>query len=149
MLLARIKARAEALEATYSKCTHCGSTFRRTRTTEQLGAEMVKASYSGTAVSAEMVRYVGLELQGQCPDCALTGAAFPPAYSIGSVEIEADIKVKAPKFKREKTHFWLTPGNNLSDQNPKQTQMFPRRVGGEQPEPRAVGEATTPARKAE
>ncbi len=66
----------------------------------------------------------------------------------GLLEIQADAKVKAPKFQREKSHFWLTPGNNLTPENPKQPALFPRSVPGTQEKPRDVVPAVEPARKA-
>lgn len=41
----------------------------------------------------------------------------------GVVDIVGDIKVKAPKLKREKSVFWVDPANNLTQQNPKQLVM--------------------------
>ena len=61
----------------------------------------------------------------------------------GVLQVDADVKVKAPKLKREKTVFWLDESNNLSQQNPKQLSMELRRVpapDGERQQPRTVPE---------
>jgi len=47
---------------------------------------------------------------------------------------------------REPTIFWLTPGNNLSTENPKQLPLMPRKLPDERPAV-AVGGDNQPARK--
>lgn len=53
----------------------------------------------------------------------------------GVMEIRADVKTKEPKKKRDKSTYWLTDGNNLSADNPKQLPLGarPRVVTDEQP----------------
>ena len=46
----------------------------------------------------------------------------------GVVTVDPDIKVKAPKPARRKGRYWLTPGGNLTPDNPKQTQLPLREV---------------------
>lgn len=56
----------------------------------------------------------------------------------GVMDVVADAAVKAPKFKREKSLFWLTPGNNLSPENPRQTSLPLRSVSPAPETPRDV-----------
>jgi hypothetical protein len=56
----------------------------------------------------------------------------------GVVDAVADLKVKAPKLKREKTIFWLDRNNGLTQQNPKQTVMDLRSVPAPKDTPRVV-----------
>jgi hypothetical protein len=41
----------------------------------------------------------------------------------GTVTVEPVVKVKVPEPRRRKSTFWLTPGGNLSPNNPKQTKL--------------------------
>jgi hypothetical protein len=53
------------------------------------------------------------------------------AMEKGLVVIKGEVSAKTPKLDREQTVMWLTPGNNLSNENPKQQPLFPRKL----PEP--------------
>lgn len=61
----------------------------------------------------------------------------------GVVTVDPDVKLKAPKPARKKGRYWLTPGGNLSPENPKQTTLplrevpkaGARDVGPEEPKP--------------
>lgn len=46
----------------------------------------------------------------------------------GTVTIAGDIKTKTPTAKRAGSVFWLTPGNNLSVENPRQQKLPLREV---------------------
>lgn len=46
----------------------------------------------------------------------------------GVVTIDPDLKLKVPKPARKKGRFWVTPGGNLSPENPKQTTLPLREV---------------------
>lgn len=46
----------------------------------------------------------------------------------GVVTIDPDVKLKVPKPARKKGRFWVTPGGNLSPENPKQAQLPLREV---------------------
>lgn len=46
----------------------------------------------------------------------------------GAIDIQAETDVKRPKKKRMRSVFWSTPDNDLTRQNPRQGEMFPRRV---------------------
>jgi hypothetical protein len=41
----------------------------------------------------------------------------------GVVTLRPDVKTKLPKPARKAGRYWLTPGNNLSPENPKQTKL--------------------------
>lgn len=51
----------------------------------------------------------------------------------GVVTIDPDVKVKVPKPARKKGRFWVTPGGNLSPENPKQQKLPLRDVGASAP----------------
>lgn len=59
----------------------------------------------------------------------------------GVMEIDADVKVKTPRARRERSVFWLTPGNNLTPENPRQLTFGPRKVEAAAEPPRDVGTA--------
>lgn len=65
----------------------------------------------------------------------------------GIVEIVGDVKVKAPKLKREKSIFWLTPANDLSQENPKQLTMGLRSAPAQTEAPRDVTPAPAAVKK--
>jgi hypothetical protein len=46
----------------------------------------------------------------------------------GVVSVVVDVKTKAPKVTRPKSIFWLTKGNNLSPENPRQQKLPLREV---------------------
>jgi hypothetical protein len=46
----------------------------------------------------------------------------------GVVTLTPDVKTKLPKPARKKGRYWLTAGNNLSPENPKQTKLNLREV---------------------
>lgn len=52
----------------------------------------------------------------------------------GTVQIDSEIVVKPPRVKRARTVMWMTKGDNLASENPKQQGLFPREV----PAPAAV-----------
>jgi hypothetical protein len=52
------------------------------------------------------------------------------AKANGTVSVEADVKTKEPKAKRPGSVFWVTDGNNLSSENPRQTRLPLREVAG-------------------
>ena len=61
----------------------------------------------------------------------------------GTVQIDAEIKVKEPQVKRGRSVMWLSKGNNLIAENPKQQKLFPREVpspGAPRDLPAAPGE---------
>lgn len=62
--------------------------------------------------------------------------------SEGVIHVQAEVKTVAPKQTRARTMFWLTPGNNLSAENPKQRELplAPRRL----PEPEPARQVPTP-----
>jgi len=41
----------------------------------------------------------------------------------GTVDVSADIKIKAPRASRAKTILWMTPGGHLSTSNPRQLEL--------------------------
>lgn len=59
--------------------------------------------------------------------------------SMGTTDVTSEIKVKEPKRVSPKSVFWLSKGNNLVNENPKQTKLPLREVSasGKQ-EPRDV-----------
>lgn len=65
----------------------------------------------------------------------------------GVVTVDPDVKIKTPKPARKKGRYWLTQGNNLSPENPKQQKLPLREVPAqrtraveprEEPAPRGV-----------
>ncbi len=50
------------------------------------------------------------------------------ALENGTVDVIADVKVKEPKPKRARSVFWMTKGNNLSPDNPRQQKLPLREV---------------------
>lgn len=56
----------------------------------------------------------------------------------GAIDINAETDVKRPKKKRARTVFYTTEDNDLTRQNPRQSDMFPRRVADTR-EVRTVG----------
>ena len=46
----------------------------------------------------------------------------------GIVSLDSDVKTKVPKPKRARAVFWLTKGNNLSPENPRQQRLPLREV---------------------
>jgi len=50
----------------------------------------------------------------------------------GILEIQSKVSIKAPEFRREASIFWLTPGNQLSAENPKQLTFGVRSIPAEQ-----------------
>ncbi len=50
------------------------------------------------------------------------------ALANGTVDVVADVKVKEPKAVRARSVFWLTKGNNLSHENPRQQKLPLREV---------------------
>lgn len=46
----------------------------------------------------------------------------------GTVNVGSDVVTKTPKRKRAASTFWLTKGNNLSPENPRQTKLPLREV---------------------
>jgi hypothetical protein len=50
------------------------------------------------------------------------------ALANGTVDVVADVKTKEPKPKRARSVFWLTKGNNLSPENPRQQKLPLREV---------------------
>jgi hypothetical protein len=69
----------------------------------------------------------------------------------GVLEVNTDVATKAPKLSRARSVMWLTPGNNITHENPKQISMFgPRKVAQPEEPARTVPEDTpAPARKVE
>ena len=59
----------------------------------------------------------------------------------GLVTVITDITTKEPKTRRAPTALWLTPGNNLSRQDPRQMEMGPRALAGDSA-PKDVGAPT-------
>jgi hypothetical protein len=57
----------------------------------------------------------------------------------GVIEVAGDCKIAKPKAPRSRSIFWATPENNLTRQNPRQGNLFPRDVTG----PAAAGEVRT------
>ncbi len=53
------------------------------------------------------------------------------ALANGTVDVVADVKTKEPKPKRARSVFWLTKGNNLSPENPRQQKLALREVPAE------------------
>jgi hypothetical protein len=64
----------------------------------------------------------------------------------GIVVIKGEVVTKTPKLDREETIFWLSPGNNLSVENPKQLPLAPRKLPDVRPAV-DVGADEQPARK--
>lgn len=56
----------------------------------------------------------------------------------GMVEVTADVKKDSPKIPRESSVYFVTEGNNLSVENPKQPNLPLRSVGEPQGAPRDV-----------
>lgn len=50
------------------------------------------------------------------------------ALQNGTVDVVADVKVKEPKAVRARSVFWVTKGNNLSHENPRQQKLPLREV---------------------
>ncbi|WP_431860224.1 hypothetical protein [Azospirillum sp.] len=65
--------------------------------------------------------------QGGTPKASLT-LKIDFKLDSGVIETKADTKVALPKQVRRKTVLYATPGNNLTRQNPKQAELFPRPV---------------------
>ncbi len=66
------------------------------------------------------------------------------AKANGTVSVEADVKTKRPKAKRPGSVFWLTAGDNLSPENPRQTKLPLREVP--RAEAREVTDTVTPVK---
>lgn len=62
----------------------------------------------------------------------------------GVVGLKYDVKVKEPTKLRPNAVMWITPGGNLTPQNPKQPELFPREVPKPAPA-RELPEESTPA----
>lgn len=60
----------------------------------------------------------------------------------GVVGLKYDVKVKEPAKLRPNAVMWITPGGNLTQQNPKQPELFPREV--KQPAARELPVESTP-----
>ncbi len=58
----------------------------------------------------------------------LTLSVSLSALANGTVDVTADVKTKEPKPKRARSVFWLTKGNNLSPDNPRQQKLPLREV---------------------
>lgn len=56
----------------------------------------------------------------------------------GVVAVSGEIKTKVPKAPRASSVFWLSPGNNLSPENPRQQRLPLREVRGPAAAPREV-----------
>lgn len=70
--------------------------------------------------------YVGTH--GGVAKGSLTLTVNLAALDNGTVDVTADVKTKEPKPKRARSVFWLTKGNNLSPENPRQQKLPLREV---------------------
>ncbi len=68
------------------------------------------------------------------------------ARSNGTVDVNADVKVKTPKPRRAASTFWATASGNLSPENPKQTRLPLREVTAAAEVPRDIALDNAPAR---
>jgi len=66
----------------------------------------------------------------------------------GPVAIGWNVATREPKPVRAEDHFWLTPGRNLSRDNPKQQKLFPRDVTVKTPLEAPDDDETSIAREA-
>jgi len=66
----------------------------------------------------------------------------------GVVGAKYQVNTKEPKPDRSDDVFWLTPGKNLSKDNPKQQTMFPTEVKKDAPPLDALDDETSIAREA-
>lgn len=65
----------------------------------------------------------------------------------GHAEIAYDVAIKEPARKTSKGHFWLTKHGNLTAENPKQTKLPLRDVGGREPARQVIDEPPGAARE--
>lgn len=76
----------------------------------------------GGTLNAQAIQY-GAKSKG-----TLTLTLTLTAEANGTVNVDYDVKVKTPKPKRPRSVFWLTRGNNLTPENPKQQRLPLREV---------------------
>lgn len=60
----------------------------------------------------------------------MTLALTLTAQDDGTISIDCDVKTKSPKPRRPRSLFWLTKGDNLTLDNPRQQKLPLRDVGG-------------------
>lgn len=65
----------------------------------------------------------------------------------GTLDINYDIKVSAPKPRRPRSTFWIDKAGNVVDQNPRQIELGLRDVSKGKQQPRDVGGDGAPARE--
>lgn len=102
-----------------------------------LHAELSAAVQSLTTTLTDQVDAMGADAKG-----TITVVLSLAARRNGTVDVGADVKVKAPKPKRANTLFWPTKSGNLSAENPRQVSLPLREVA---PAPKAI-EIEAPAR---
>lgn len=88
-----------------------------------LHGELSEQLHALTTYLSDYAEKYGCEAKGK-----LTLTLSLKAKSNGTVDVVGDVTKKEPKAPRAGSVFWVTPGNNLSPENPRQMKLPVREV---------------------